>query len=100
MVDSSDIDADLLSRLWELGAVEDADSKPAPTPSTAEVEPDIPEVKEEKPEPKSSAYPSLPRKSAPVSEWEEYARKNEIKLTGLKSRNEKIGYITKVVAGE
>lgn len=47
-----------------------------------------------------SGYPPLPNKSAPVSEWEEYARRNEISLTNLRSRNEKIGYIQKVVSGE
>lgn len=46
----------------------------------------------------ANAYPALPDKTAPVAEWKEYARVNDIKLTGLTKRNEIMGYIMKVVA--
>lgn len=49
---------------------------------------------------KSSDYPKLPLKSAPLGEWEEYARKHDISLAGLRNRNEKMAYIRKVVTGE
>ncbi|WP_211440124.1 hypothetical protein [Corynebacterium glutamicum] len=49
---------------------------------------------------KHSDYPKLPLKSAPLGEWEEYARKHDISLAGLRNRNEKMAYIRKVVTGE
>lgn len=49
---------------------------------------------------KHSDYPKLPLKSAPLGEWEEYARKHDISLSGLRNRNEKMAYIRKVVTGE
>lgn len=47
-----------------------------------------------------SDFAKLPAKSAPLGEWEEYARQNDISLTGLRNRNEKVAFIRKTVAGE
>lgn len=55
------------------------------------------EPQESKAPSSTSRYPELPKKSAPVAEWKEYARLNEIKLTGLTKRNEIIGHITKII---
>lgn len=103
VVDSGDFDDAFFDKLIGLGIVEDSsaivsgdtDDEPEDDDSSESVD----AVDEPVEEPKSSGYPKLPRKAAPVAEWEEYARRNEIKLTGLKTRNAKIGYITKVVSG-
>lgn len=47
--------------------------------------------------PSTTGYPALPKKTAPVAEWKEYARRNGIKLTGLTKRNEIMGFVTKTV---
>ena len=71
--------------------------------ATAPTEPDEPEAEKatrEVPKPEAapvSGYPSLPKKTAPVAEWKEYARRNGIKLTGLTKRNEIMGFVTKTV---
>lgn len=49
---------------------------------------------------RKSDFAKLPAKSAPLGEWEEYARQNDISLTGLRNRNEKMAFIRKTVAGE
>lgn len=102
VVDSGDFDDAFFDKLIGLGIVEDssaiasdADDEPEDGDNSESVD----AVDEPVEKPKSSGYPKLPRKAAPVAEWEEYARRNEIKLTGLKTRNAKIGYITKVVSG-
>lgn len=80
-------------RLRELGVLAEAAAAPAKV-----------EDKKPKPEPVAAApaaasgYPPLPKKTEPVAAWKEYARTNNIKLTGLTKRNEIIGYLTKVVA--
>lgn len=47
--------------------------------------------------PPATGFPALPKKTAPVAEWKEYARRNGIKLTGLTKRNEVMGFVTKTV---
>lgn len=64
-------------------------------------EDDEPSTDDEEPEVVQAAgYPKLPAKSAPLGEWEEYARQNDISLTGLRNRNEKMAFIRKVATGE
>lgn len=58
---------------------------------------EVAEVASEDEEPVAGDYPPLPKKTAPVAEWKEYARRNAISLTGVTKRNEIIGYLTKVV---
>ena len=91
-----EVDAADLDQLREMGVVADPRhiEAPAPTPGDVEREP------EEKPAPaaeRSGDYPVLPKKTAPLSEWKEYARVNDIKLTGLTKKPEIVGFITKVV---
>ena len=89
-VEDKDFDA-----LVELGVVateptEPLSSKPAEEPEVSPVPEIVSEVQE-------SGYPKLPKKTAPVAEWKEYARRNGIKLTGLTKRNEIMGFVTKTV---
>lgn len=90
-----DVDEADMNSLRELGVIALlGETKPEP-------------VKEKAPSPEqdetpaqeqlSSGYPQLPKKTAPVAEWKEYARKNDIKLAGLSKRNEIIGFVTKMV---
>ena len=75
-----------------------ADPTPAEPPSPAAVE--VESVAEETLEPDATSgggYPPLPKKTAPLSEWKDYARVNDIKLTGLTKKPEIVGFITKVV---
>lgn len=103
VVDSDSFDADFFARLVGLGLVEDValstveQGNADESHEVSDAESDSDDVPVEDPD--TSDYPALPKKAAPVAEWEEYARRNDIKLTGLKTRNAKIGYITKVVAG-
>ena len=89
-VEDKDFDA-----LVELGvvAIEPTES-PAPEPVEESEAPSAPETVSAVPE---SDYPALPKKTAPVAEWKEYARRNGIKLTGLTKRNEIMGFVTKTV---
>ena len=86
-VEDKDFDA-----LVELGVVatEPLSSKPVEEPEVSPVPEIVSEVQE-------SGYPALPKKTAPVAEWKEYARRNGIKLTGLTKRNEIMGFVTKTV---
>lgn len=92
VIEVEDKDFDTLVELGVV-AVEPAES-PAPEPV---------EESETSPEPETaltvseSGYPKLPKKTAPVAEWKEYARRNGIKLTGLTKRNEIMGFVTKTV---
>lgn len=83
--------------------VEDSDDEQGDDPDEESADSDD-EVQdsddEERAEEKHSDYPKLPLKSAPLGEWEEYARKHDISLAGLRNRNEKMAYIRKVVTGE
>ena len=45
-------------------------------------------------------YPALPKKSASVNVWREYARSNDIDIRGLSDAAEIKGHIMKVVGGE
>lgn len=45
-------------------------------------------------------YPALPKKSASVNVWREYARSNDIDIRGLSDAAEIKGHIMKVVDGE
>lgn len=89
-VEDKDFDA-----LVELGVVATEPSEP-PVSETVEesAEPPVEETVSVVPE---SDYPALPKKTAPVAEWKEYARRNGIKLTGLTKRNEIMGFVTKTV---
>ena len=92
--DVIDVEDDDVAKLRELGVL--ADEAKAPAELAAASEP------AEKPEPVAevepvSGYPALPKKTAPVAEWKEYARRNKIKLTGLTKRNEIMGFVTKTV---
>lgn len=91
-----EVDAADLDQLREMGVVADPTHTEAPAPVAVEVEP----VAEKTLEPDATSdgdYPPLPKKTAPLSEWKEYARVNDIKLTGLTKKPEIVGYITKVV---
>lgn len=92
--DVIDVEDDDVAKLRELGVLADeakAPAEPAPVVEPAEeTEPDT------EAEPVSS-YPELPKKTAPVAEWKEYARRNKIKLTGLTKRNEIMGFVIKTV---
>lgn len=86
--DVIDVEDNDVAKLRELGVLADEAKVPAdPAPG---VEP----VEETEP---ASGYPELPKKTAPVAEWKEYARRNKIKLTGLTKRNEIMGFVTKTV---
>lgn len=89
-VEDKDFDA-----LVELGVVDiEPTESPAPEPVEESEAPSAPETALTVPE---SGYPALPKKTAPVAEWKEYARRNGIKLTGLTKRNEIMGFVTKTV---
>lgn len=87
VLEVSDADA---QRLRDLGVLDDGEA----------VEP-APEKPKKKPEHVEQAavasYPPIPNPTAPAAEWKEYARVNNIKLTGLTKKNEIVGYVTKVV---
>lgn len=92
--DVIDVEDDDVAKLRELGVLADEANEPAESaqvvrPGT-EAEPDT----ESEP---VSGYPALPKKTAPVAEWKEYARRNKIRLTGLTKRNEIMGFVTKTV---
>lgn len=89
-VEDKDFDA-----LVELGVV--ATEPTEPPVSEAVEEPEAPPVEETVSVVQESGYPALPKKTAPVAEWKEYARRNGIKLTGLTKRNEIMGFVTKTV---
>lgn len=91
-----EVDAADMDKLREMGVVADPTPAEAPAPAAVEVE----SVAEGNLEPDATSggdYPPLPKKTAPLSEWKEYARVNDIKLTGLTKKPEIVGYITKVV---
>lgn len=88
-----DVDDADLETLRDMGVI--ASEKPA-TPTVEPVKKPAPEPVEE-PSAPVSGYPPLPAKTAPVAEWKEYARRNNIKLTGLTKRNEIMGFVTKTV---
>lgn len=73
----------------EATAAPAAPVEPAPEPEPA-VEPEAPAKTS------GGKYPPLPAKTAPVARWREYAKDNNIKLTGLTKRNEIMGYVIKV----
>lgn len=89
-VDAADVE--VLRERGIIAAPESAtEVKPAAeTPAATEPEPGTAA-------PSADKYPALPPKTAPVAEWKEYARVNDIKLTGLTKRNEIIGFVTKAV---
>lgn len=92
--DVIDVEDNDVAKLRELGVL--VEETKAPAEPAANVEP------VEEPEPVAevepvSGYPALPKKTAPVAEWKEYARRNKIKLTGLTKRNEIMGFVTKTV---
>lgn len=92
-IDVADVDMD---KLREMGAIADPRHIEAPAPTPVDVEREA----EEKPAPAAERrgdYPILPKKTALLSEWKEYARVNDIKLTGLTKKPEIVGFITKVV---
>lgn len=94
-----DVDEAMLVNLVRLGIVEDPESlgENAEPLAPAVGEPDDgADLVVDEPAVKSQ-YPRLPEKTAPVAEWREYARINEISLTGVSKRNEIIGYVTRVV---
>ncbi|WP_165164915.1 hypothetical protein [Corynebacterium qintianiae] len=70
-----------------------------PQPATVVLEPEPEPQQEDAPAAPSTSgtFPQLPKKTAPVAEWKEYARRNGIKLTGLSKRNEIMGFVTKTV---
>ena len=53
-----------------------------------------------KPRPSGKMFGPLPKKTASVNVWREYARENEIDVRGLSEKSELIGHITKVAAGQ
>lgn len=96
--DMVEVDESMLANLLRLGIVEDPDAAAeVKEPAPAEEDPETaPEMEETPMESSSGGYPAPPEKTAPVAEFKEYARRNEIKLTGLTKRNEIVGYIYKV----
>lgn len=89
-VEDKDFDA-----LVELGVVA---TEPTELPAAEPVEEsEAPPAPETDLAVSESGYPKLPKKTAPVAEWKEYARRNGIKLTGLTKRNEIMGFVTKTV---
>lgn len=87
-------DADL-DTLRDMGVL--TDEKPAAPTAPVEKPAAKPEPKQAETPAPASGYPPLPAKTAPVAEWKEYARRNNIKLTGLTKRNEIMGFVTKTV---
>lgn len=80
-------------RLRELGVlVEEVAAPVADEPAPKPAKPKKPVAKAT-----AASYPTIPDPTAPVAEWKEYARVNDIKLTGLSKKNEIVGYVTKVV---
>lgn len=63
---------------------QDSPEPPAPAPASAG----------------GKKYPALPKKSASVNVWREYARSNDIDIRGLSDAAEIKGHIMKVVGGE
>lgn len=84
-------------RLREMGVVEEDD--PTPDTSGAETSAEDPDVEDapavEKPTGKK--YSPLPKKTAGVNVWREYARDNEIDVRGLSEKSELMGHVIKVV---
>lgn len=101
VLDVEDKDVD---RLREMGVLaeetetvpEEATSAPeeATAPEDEDVDVDVEDAGSPAPE-RAAGYPALPDATAPVAEWKEYARVNDIKLTGLTKRAEIIGFVTK-----
>ncbi|WP_408920869.1 hypothetical protein [Corynebacterium marquesiae] len=89
-VEDKDFDA-----LVELGVV--ATEPTGPSDSETVEDSEEPGEPEAPSAPSTTGYPALPKKTAPVAEWKEYARRNGIKLTGLTKRNEIMGFVTKTV---
>lgn len=90
ILDVSDDDA---QRLRDLGVLDDGEAvEPAPEKPKKK-----PEHVEQVAKAAVASYPTIPDPTAPVAEWKEYARVNNIKLTGLTKKNEIVGYVTKVV---
>lgn len=103
-----DVDDEMLVKLVRLGIVEDPEApaaegveanSSAPGRDGADDKPAL-EPEDSAVEPISGSYPPPPEKTALVAEFKEYARRHEINLTGLTKRNEIVGYIYKVVAGQ
>ena len=92
--DVIDVEDNDVAKLRELGVLADEAKAPAePAPVVEPVEEPEPDTETEP----AASYPALPKKTAPVAEWKEYARRNKIKLTGLTKRNEIMGFVTKTV---
>lgn len=96
VLDVSEEDAELLR---EMGVVaDDALTSPAPkvpAPVVGRGESDGPAEQA-----RGKGYPTLPRKTAGVNAWREYARDNEIDVRGLSEKSELMGHVIKVVNGQ
>lgn len=90
-----DVSEDDAGRLREMGVVaDDALTSPAPVVPTPTADGD---AGEEPAEATGKKYPPLPKKTAGVNAWREYARDNEIDVRGLSEKSELMGHIIKVV---
>lgn len=90
-----DVSEDDAERLREMGVV--ADDAPASS-APAAPEPAVDEDTDDEPaEATGKKYPPLPKKTAGVNAWREYARDNDIDVRGLSEKSELMGHIIKVV---
>jgi len=83
------------SKLREMGAVED--ETPEPVETQADTPDPVDEPPEEAPEP-APKYGPLPKKTAGVNVWKEYARDNGIDIRGLSEKAEIMGHLMKVAS--
>lgn len=91
-----DVSEDDAERLREMGVVaDDALTSPAPVVPAPAVEGGTEDEPAEQATGKK--YPPLPKKTAGVNAWREYARDNEIDVRGLSEKSELMGHIIKVV---
>ena len=106
--DVLDVSDEQAGELRDLGLVlEDSKSgsgkseaESATVDNTADTESSEPDRPAEPAADTGKKYPALPKKSASVNVWREYARSNDIDIRGLSDAAEIKGHIMKVVGGE
>ena len=106
--DVLDVSDEQAGELRDLGLVlEDSKSgsgkseaESATVDNTADTESSEPDMPVEPAAGTGKKYPALPKKSASVNVWREYARSNDIDIRGLSDAAEIKGHIMKVVGGE
>lgn len=99
---TTEVDEDTFTVLLDRGVLAE---EPAPTVGpdlvgSPEVETDVLTNVGETPtveKPMGKKYPPLPKKTAGLNVWREYARDNEIDVRGLPEKSELMGHVIKVV---